>query len=83
MHVAMTYQYIDATRFIRNSCSGRNLHDRLQHTVIVAMSLVGMVQMVLHQVVHVIAVRDSFVSAIRTMDVACLVSPTLVVRRAR
>ncbi|CAA2141683.1 hypothetical protein HYPP_02704 [Hyphomicrobium sp. ghe19] len=50
--------------------------------MIVAMVPVGMMEMTIDQVVDMIALRNSFVSATFSMDVALVVSATLMVRRA-
>ena len=47
--------------------------------MVVAVSVVGMVQMSIHQVVHMVAVRNSFVTAAWAMDVVGIVSAALVV----
>jgi hypothetical protein len=50
--------------------------------VIVAMSAVRMVQVTIHQVIDMIAVRYGFVAAVGTMSVRLLMGGTTVVRRA-
>lgn len=50
--------------------------------MIVAMIAVRMVQMTIHQVANVIAVRHGFVAATRAMHMALFVAPAVVVRRA-
>jgi hypothetical protein len=53
----------------------------LQLAVIIAMSAVRMVQMAIHQVINVVAMRNGFVAAVRTVSVGFLMGCTAVVRR--
>jgi len=54
-----------------------------QHAVIVAMTTVRMVEVTVHQVVGMVAVRNRLVSAIRPMYMAFLVPSAIVVRGTR
>jgi hypothetical protein len=54
----------------------------LHRTVVVAVITVRMVQVPVHQVIGVIAVRDGFVAAPRSVLVLLVVGPARVLRRA-
>ena len=50
--------------------------------VIVAVSAVRMVQMAIHQVIHMVAMRHDYVAAISTVSVGLLIGGAALVRRA-
>lgn len=54
----------------------------LQRTVVVAVGPVHVVQVTVHQVVHMIPVRHGLVTAVRAMDMLRRVSVARVIRRA-
>jgi hypothetical protein len=56
--------------------------DHFQLAVIVAVIAVRMVQMAIHQVIDMIAMRHGFVPAVSTVSVLLLMSRAAVVRRA-
>ena len=56
--------------------------DGFQFAVIVAVSAMRMVQMAVHQVINMIAMRHGFVAAVGTVSVLLLMSRAIVVRRA-
>ena len=43
-------------------------------TVIVAMSVVLMMQMAVYQVIHMVAVRNRFMATTRAVDVSCIMT---------
>ena len=45
--------------------------------MIVAVAVVRMVQMTIDEIIDVIAMRNRFVSAVRTMDMRCIVSTAI------
>lgn len=45
--------------------------------MIVAVAIVLMMQMIIDKIVNVIAMRNRFVSAVRTMDMCCIVSTAI------
>lgn len=49
--------------------------------MVVAMVAVRMMKMPVYKVIDVVSMRHGFMSAIRTVDVSCFMSATLVVRR--
>lgn len=51
--------------------------------MVVAMPVVGMVQVAIHQIVHMIAVRHGIVTASRAMDVRCIVPGACMTSRTR
>ena len=55
-----------------------NLSER-NGSVVVAVSVVWMMQMTVHQVVHMVAMRNSLMTTARTMNVICIVTATFVV----
>jgi hypothetical protein len=55
---------------------------QLNFAVVVAVAVVGMVEVAVHQVVRVVAVRDSFVTAVGAVHMARLVSAAVVLGRA-
>jgi hypothetical protein len=59
-------------------CTG----DDFQLAVIVAVGAVRMVQMAIHQVINMVAMRHGFVSAVGTVSVGLLMAGAAVVRRA-
>ena len=50
--------------------------------MVVAVAIVGVMQMPIHQVTNVITMRNRFVATARTVNVIFIVSTTLVVRCA-
>jgi hypothetical protein len=59
----------------------RRFDDDVQLAVIVAMSAVRMVQMAIHQVINMVAMRHGFVAAIGTVSVGLLIGGAALVWR--
>ncbi len=50
--------------------------------MVVAVTVMRVMQVITHEVIHVIPMRNRFVPTVRPMDVACFVSPAVVFGRA-